>query len=52
MNFFVEWGEKLVIIGLNGCGKLILLCMIMGMEEFILGEVVFGEYCVVLNYFE
>lgn len=52
VNLVIERGEKIVIIGLNGCGKSILLKLIMGFEKFLRGEVILGEYNVLLNYFE
>lgn len=48
----VERGEKLAVIGPNGCGKSTLLRMLMNMQEASSGDISFGEYRVVPNYFE
>ncbi|WOL02712.1 ABC transporter F family member 5 isoform X2 [Canna indica] len=51
-NLFVERGEKIAIIGPNGCGKSSLLKLIMGMEKPHSGDVLLGEHNVLPNYFE
>ena len=51
-NLTIERGEKIAIIGSNGCGKNALLKMIMGLEKPRGGEVLLGEYNVLPNYFE
>lgn len=32
VNLEIEWGDCIVFLGFNGCGKFIFLWMIMGME--------------------
>lgn len=51
-NLLVQRGEKLAIIGPNGCGKTTLLRLIMGYEESTQGQVQLGEHNVNPNYFE
>lgn len=51
-NLLVERGEKIAIIGPNGCGKSALLKLIMGLEKPRGGEVLLGEHNVLPNYFE
>ncbi|KAJ6802432.1 ABC family 1 [Iris pallida] len=51
-NLLVERGEKIAIIGPNGCGKSSLLKLIMGLEKPKGGEVSVGEHNVLPNYFE
>ncbi|CAL9770925.1 unnamed protein product [Musa acuminata subsp. burmannicoides] len=51
-NLLVERGEKIAIIGPNGCGKSSLLKLIMGLEKSQGGDVLFGEHNVLPNYFE
>ncbi|CAA7034781.1 unnamed protein product [Microthlaspi erraticum] len=51
-NLVVQRGEKIAIIGPNGCGKSTLLKLIMGLEKPLKGEVMFGDYNVLPNYFE
>lgn len=51
-NLLVERGEKIAIIGPNGCGKSALLKLIMGLEKPRGGEVSLGEHNVLPNYFE
>ena len=52
-NAIVESGEKLAIIGLNGCGKITLLKLVMGLEKpRAFGEVLIGKHNILLNNFE
>ncbi|KAI4365493.1 hypothetical protein MLD38_021473 [Melastoma candidum] len=51
-NLNIERGEKIAIIGPNGCGKSSLLKLIMGLEKPRAGQVILGEHNVLLNYFE
>ncbi|CAL9179873.1 unnamed protein product [Musa hybrid cultivar] len=51
-NLLVERGEKIAIIGPNGCGKSSLLKLIMGLEKSQEGDVLLGEHNVLPNYFE
>ncbi|GMI99395.1 ATP-binding cassette F5 [Hibiscus trionum] len=51
-NLTIERGEKIAIIGPNGCGKSTVLKLIMGLEKPNGGEVLLGEYNVLPNYFE
>ncbi|XP_047329708.1 ABC transporter F family member 5-like [Impatiens glandulifera] len=51
-NAIIERGEKIAIIGPNGCGKSSLLKLIMGLEKPNGGEVLLGEHNVLPNYFE
>ncbi|CAD5185797.1 unnamed protein product [Musa acuminata subsp. malaccensis] len=51
-NLLVERGEKIAIIGPNGCGKSSLLKLIMGLEKSQGGDVLLGEHNVLPNYFE
>lgn len=51
-NLTIERGEKIAIIGPNGCGKSSLLKLIMGLEKPTGGEVLLGEHNVLPNYFE
>ncbi|XP_064985363.1 ABC transporter F family member 5-like [Musa acuminata AAA Group] len=51
-NLSVERGEKIAIIGPNGCGKSSLLKLIMGLEKSQEGDVLLGEHNVLPNYFE
>lgn len=51
-NLLVQRGEKLAIIGPNGCGKTTLLSLIMGYEKPTEGQVQLGEHNVIPNYFE
>ncbi|KAI4374157.1 hypothetical protein MLD38_012183 [Melastoma candidum] len=51
-NLNIERGEKIAIIGPNGCGKSSLLKLIMGLEKPRAGEVILGEHNVLPNYFE
>lgn len=37
VDLIIEDGEFCVFVGLLGCGKFILLCMVVGFEEIILG---------------
>lgn len=43
INFDIYEGEFVVFVGLFGCGKLILLCMIVGFEMIISGDLFIGE---------
>lgn len=45
INFDIYDGEFVVFVGLLGCGKLILLCMIVGFEIIISGDLFIGEIC-------
>lgn len=51
-NLTIERGEKIAIIGPNGCGKSTFLKLIMGLLKPTQGEVVLGEHNVLPNYFE
>ncbi|CAL9107488.1 unnamed protein product [Musa acuminata var. zebrina] len=51
-NLLVERGEKIAIIGPNGCGKSSLLKLIMGFKKPQGGDVLLGEHNVLPNYFE
>lgn len=51
-NLTIERGEKIAIIGPNGCGKSTFLKLIMGLLKPTRGEVVLGEHNVLPNYFE
>ncbi|KAI9080436.1 hypothetical protein K1719_037550 [Acacia pycnantha] len=51
-NLTFEGGEKIDIIGPNGCGNITLLNLIMGLGKPNGGEVVLGEHNVLPNYFE
>ena len=51
-NILVERGEKIAIIGPNGCGKSTILKLIMGYEKPKGGELLLGEHNVLPNYFE
>ncbi|XP_050264143.1 uncharacterized protein LOC126708394 [Quercus robur] len=51
-NLTIERGEKLAIIGPNGCGKSTLPKLIMDLEKPRGGEVLLGEHNVLPNYFE
>lgn len=51
-NLSIERGEKIAIIGPNGCGKSSVLKLIMGLEKPTGGEVSLGEHNVLPNYFE
>lgn len=48
INFIIEDCEFMVFVGLFGCGKFIIFCMIVGLEE-ILGGSIFIDGCVVNN---
>ncbi|KAL5714734.1 ABC transporter F member 5 [Ranunculus cassubicifolius] len=48
----IQRGEKIAIIGPNGCGKSTFLKLIMGLEKPKGGEVIVGEHNVLPNYFE
>ena len=43
INFNVEKGDYLCIIGENGCGKSTLMKTILGLENTIDGEIVFSD---------
>lgn len=45
------FGEFLYLCGLNGVGKISLLCIIIGLSEFELGEVCYDNMFIVLLYF-
>ncbi|KAL2528185.1 ABC transporter F family member 5 [Forsythia ovata] len=51
-NLTITRGEKIAIIGPNGCGKSTMLKLIMGLEKPTSGEVLLGEHNVLPNYFE
>ncbi|CAA0806433.1 ABC transporter F family member 5 [Striga hermonthica] len=51
-NLTIERGEKIAILGPNGCGKSTFLKLIMGMETPDSGEILLGEHNVLPNYFE
>ncbi|XP_059308008.1 ABC transporter F family member 5 [Lycium ferocissimum] len=51
-NLTIERGEKIAIIGPNGCGKSTFLKLIMGLLKPTKGEIVLGEHNVLPNYFE
>ena len=46
-NLYLEEGEKLGIIGINGTGKTTLLKMIAGLEEPDEGRIVMANHCIV-----
>lgn len=50
-NLAIERGEKIAIIGPNGCGKGILLKLLIGLDKPMKGEVVLVDHNVVPNYF-
>ena len=43
INFKVEKGDYLCIIGENGCGKSTLMKTILGLESALSGEIVFSD---------
>lgn len=45
INFDIYEGEFVVFVGLLGCGKFILLCMIVGLEIIISGDLFIGDIC-------
>lgn len=51
-NLLIERGEKIAILGPNGCGKSTFLKLIMGLEKPNAGEVILGQHNVLPNYFE
>ncbi|KAL3633200.1 ABC transporter F member 5 [Castilleja foliolosa] len=51
-NLTIERGEKIAILGPNGCGKSTFLKLIMGMEAPGGGEVMLGDHNILPNYFE
>ncbi|CAA0839187.1 ABC transporter F family member 5 [Striga hermonthica] len=51
-NLTIERGEKIAILGPNGCGKSTFLKLIMGMESPERGEILLGEHNILPNYFE
>ncbi|XP_021839991.2 ABC transporter F family member 5 [Spinacia oleracea] len=51
-NLTIQKGEKIAIIGPNGCGKSSFLKLIMGLEKPTAGEIILGEHNVIPNYFE
>ncbi|GFQ06640.1 ABC transporter f family member 5 [Phtheirospermum japonicum] len=51
-NLTIERGEKIAILGPNGCGKSTFLKLIMGMETPEGGEVLLGDHNILPNYFE
>lgn len=48
-EFEIEDGEFVVFVGLLGCGKFILLCMIVGLEDISMGDLCIGD-CVVNDF--
>lgn len=40
----IECGEKIVIVGCNGVGKLMLLKIILGKIKFLSGKISFGDF--------
>lgn len=45
--FDVVDGEFIVMVGLFGCGKLMLLCMVVGLEWVIEGDIWINDQCVI-----
>lgn len=43
VNLDIKDGEFVVFVGLFGCGKLIFFCMIVGLDEIILGDLFIGD---------
>lgn len=43
LEFEVESGEMMMFFGLSGCGKMIILWIIVGFEKFDFGRVFFDE---------
>lgn len=43
LNFIIEDGFFIVLVGLSGCGKFIMLRMIVGFEDIILGRLKIEE---------
>lgn len=43
VDLVVCFGEFLLLLGLSGCGKMMMLCMLVGFEQFDVGSVcIFG----------
>lgn len=41
LNLIINDGEFLMILGFLGCGKIIVLCLIVGFEDLIEGLIIF-----------
>lgn len=43
INFYIKYGELFILFGLSGCGKIIILRMIVGLDYLMSGKIYFGD---------
>lgn len=48
MDLMFQYGQFIILFGLLGCGKIILLWMFVGLEQLDVGEIVVGDQCIFL----